>query len=111
MKTNMEMKRGDTLSFAVEIKFDEDVQELETAFFTCKMNYDDNTPIFQKRLGNGISLAEKYGNILYYIVRVAPRDTENVEVGQYYFDMEIGINGDVFTILDGVLNIENDVTR
>ena len=111
MKTNMEMKRGDTLSFAVQIEFDEDVQELDTVFFTCKTNYNDNTPVFQKRLGNGISLSSQEGNTLYYIVRVDPKDTANIEAGQYYYDMQITVNDDVFTILDGIINIDNDVTK
>ena len=42
MKTNFELIRGDTLSFAFEVEFDEAPQKLEKADFTCKMNLDDD---------------------------------------------------------------------
>lgn len=36
--------------------------------------------------------------------------TESVEPGLYYYDLQIGINGDVFSILIGSLKIHSDVT-
>jgi len=111
MKKNIDMVRGDTLAFAVKITFDEDVQELDSAYFTCKRNYADTEPVFQKKLSNGIYVSEQTDDGLIYTVRVAPDDTKDVDAGKYYYDMEIGCNGDVFTILHGVLEIENDVTR
>ena len=109
-KTNLEMIRGDTLQFGIGIEFDEATQELESVFFSCKKNYDDDETIFQKKLGDGISFLKADGNKLYYIVRVAPEDTENIEAGHYYYDLQIGINSDVFTVLIGTLKIHNDVT-
>ena len=111
MKKNIQMIRGDTLAFAVKITFDEAPQALDTAYFTCKRNYSDNTPIFQKKLENGIYLADTTDDAVYYTVRVAPIDTKSVEAGQYYYDMQIGVNGDIYTILDGVIEIGWDVTR
>ena len=32
--TNVEMVRGDTLAFAVQVEFDEDAQNLDTAYFS-----------------------------------------------------------------------------
>ena len=89
MKTNFEMIRGDTLSFAFEIEFDEVPQKLE----------------------KGINFSKQVGTKLYYIVRIAPEDTKNLETGMYYYDLSIELNGDVFTILNGALKIESDVTR
>lgn len=109
-KTNLEMIRGDTLQFAVEIEFDEEPQKLESAYFSCKKNYDDDATIFQKKIDSGITYAKTDGNKLYYVVRVAPEDTESVEAGQYYYDLQIGLNSDIFTILHGVLKIYDDVT-
>lgn len=109
-KTNFEMIRGDTLSFAFEVEYDEALQKLDSAYFTCKENFDDDEPIFKKSLGHGITLAKQEDGKLYYVVRVAPEDTESVEPGHYYYDLQIGINGDVFSILIGSLKIHNDVT-
>lgn len=98
------MTRGDTLSFGIEIEGLD--QDLETAFLTCKKNHNE-APLFKKTLGDGITKQET-GK---YVVRVAPEDTENLEPGKYFYDLEIGANGDIFTILKGVLEIERDVTR
>lgn len=110
MDFNMSMVRGDTLTFGVEIK-DENgelfTQDLDTAYFTCKTSYDAEQAVFQKDLNFGISKVDT-GT---YIVRVAPEDTEGIEGGNYYYDFEIGVNSDIFTVLKGVLTIENDVTN
>ena len=106
MERNMKMVRGDTLSFAAKITFDSDVQELDTAYFTCKANVDDTELVFQKSLSDGITKVSEEGNTLIYRVRVAPEDTEEIEVGDYYYELEIGLNSDEFTILKGILKIE-----
>lgn len=100
------MTRGDTLSFGLEVEGD----ALDTAYFTVKKSFSDETPVFQKSLGttvDGITLIEE-GK---YAVRIAPEDTENLEVGKYYYDLQIGVNGDVFTVKRGILELEADVTR
>ena len=111
MKKNIQMIRGDTLAFAVKITFDDSPQTLDSAYFTCKKNYSDDAPVFQKKLDNGIYLADSDEESLYYTIRVAPSDTKNLEAGQYYYDLQVSANGDVFTIIDGVLDIAWDVTR
>lgn len=103
--TNIAMVRGDTLAFAVEI---EDLdQDLDTCFFSCKSDPSDTEYVFQKSLDNGI---EK-DTIGKYKVRVAPEDTENVEPGKYYYDLQIGLNSDIYTVLKGQLEIVFDITR
>ena len=103
--TNIAMVRGDTLAFAVEI---EDLdQDLDTCFFSCKSDPSDTEYVFQKSLDNGIE-KESIGK---YKVRVAPEDTENVEPGKYQYDLQIGLNGDIYTVLKGQLEIVFDITR
>lgn len=101
--TNLSMVKGDTLAFGIEI---EGVDDLENAFFSCKANKEDETYIFQVSLGNGIYKTDsgKYG------VRVAPADTKNVEAGTYYFDLQIQVNLDIYTVLIGRLEIIEQVT-
>lgn len=111
MKANFEVIRGDTLSFAFLVEFDEAPQKLEKADFTCKTNYDDDDVVIHKELEKGINFSRQDGTKLYYIVRIAPEDTKNLETGMYYYDLQIELNGDVFTILNGALKIESDVTR
>lgn len=101
---NINMFRGDTLSFGMEIEGLN--QDLDSAYFTVKANYADE-PLVQKSLGDGITKVETG----VYRIRVAPEDTADVAAGKYFYDFEIGANGDVFTILNGILEIEQDVTN
>ena len=104
---NLEMTKGDTFSFGVEI--DDLGQEIESAYFTVKNNYDDEDFVFQRTLGNGILLDKIEGDNYTYSVRIAPENTENLEPKKYYYDFVIRLNDDVFTILKGILDIEFDV--
>ena len=104
-ESNITMVKGDTLSFGIEID-GLDGQSLESAFFTCKAVPTSDDVIFQKSLGDGIT---DNGDGT-YVVRVSPADTENVTAGAYYYDCQIGINEDVYTILIGLLTILQDVT-
>ena len=110
MRKNFEVIKGDTLAFGVELEFTENPQDLEQAYFTVKTNYDD-LAIFQKSLGNGIEKAGRNGNKIYYRVRVDPNDTAKLQEGIYFYDLEIRANSDVFTILKGLLIIENDISN
>lgn len=100
---NIKMVAGDTVSFGFEIK---GVLNLDTAFFSCKRNYQDEYYVFQKQLGNGITAGED-GK---YIVRIAPEDTENLSAGMYCYDLEVGVNNDVYTILRGDFEIVSEIT-
>lgn len=106
---NLEVTKGDTLSFG--FKLTKIKQELDTARFTCKTNFDDIEPIFEKNLEKGITLDHHDLEDYYYKVRIAPEDTENLELGKYYYDLQIEINGDVFTIMKGIFTLDYDVTQ
>lgn len=101
---NLSVPRGDTLAFGFEI---DGVTDIDTAYFSVKKSEDEVSYSFQKSLNNGIVKVED-GK---YSVRVAPSDTYNLELGQYVYDLEIGVNDDVFTLLSGILTLEYDVTR
>lgn len=106
MRKNFEVIKGDTLSFGVEIAFDDTPPtDLNSANFSVKRNHDDGY-LFSKFLNAGIQKYKQVDNKLYYRVRVDPRDTENLEAGFYYYDLEIRANGDVFTILNGLFIID-----
>ncbi len=108
----IKMVRGDTLAFGIEILIDENdeavpfADELDSIYFTCKQNYTDQINAFQKSLDNGITKIDD-GQ---YVVRVAPSDTKSMEAGKYFYDLQISVNGDVFTVLKGILELEHDVT-
>lgn len=100
---NIQMTRGDTFSFGIEMQGLD--QSLDAAFFTCRKSYDDDIT-FQKSIGNGIEEVETG----LYSVRIAPEDTKNLEAGHYYYDMKIYVNNDAYTLSKGDLWIQHDST-
>lgn len=104
-ESNITMIKGDTLAFGIEID-GLDGQDLDSAFFTCKEIPTSSDYIFKKSLGEGIT---NNGDGT-YSVRVAPEDTADVTAGDYYYDLQIGVNGDVYTLMLGLLTILQDVT-
>lgn len=108
--TNITMVRGDTLALGIEL-YDDDgellTDDLTGAYFSCKADSDDEEYVFQKSLSDGIS--KRSTGV--YSVRVAPEDTEDLEAGVYYYDLEIQISSDVYTPIKGKLTLETDITR
>ena len=103
---NITMIMGDTLAFNVEVTDQNgDVITVDSAYFTCKKNVTDSEKAFQKSLGSGIIQSEGL-----LTVRVAPEDTRSLDAGQYFYDMEIGVGSDIYTLMRGTLSIEQDVT-
>ena len=94
---NLSMVRGDT--FAVGISFDGLDDGLESASFTCG-------GLFQKSIGDGIT-RNANGD---YIVVIDPDDTKDAVAGFYLYDLKVGINDDVYTLMHGTLEIMQDVT-
>ena len=104
---NITMVKGDTLSFNVEVYDDEGLPVMvSSAFMTCKKIPTSNDMVFQKSLNAGIT----QDNDGLMTVRVAPSDTLEAEAGQYFYDFQIGVDDDVFTIMIGTLTLEQDVT-
>lgn len=100
---NIKMVKGDTESFGFEI---EGIENLDAAYFSCKRNSQDENYLFQKSLNSGIT--QKTEN--QYVVRIEPDDTALLEPGQYWYDLEISKNDDVFTIFRGVLELLPEIT-
>lgn len=102
---NISMVKGDTLAFNCEV-FDKNNNPMtvDSAFITCKKIPTASEYVFQKSLGDGIS---QENGIL--SVRVAPEDTAETDAGQYYYDFQIGVGDDVYTIMIGTLSLEQDI--
>lgn len=97
------LTKGDTLAFGFTV---DGISGIDGAYFSCKKDLSDASYLFQKTLGNGITLTEDG-----YTVRVAPEDTKNADIGQYFYDLELKAGSDTFTVLKGILNLTYDVTN
>ena len=102
---DIEMVRGDTLEFVVEVK---NISGTVSAVsFGCRASLDSSSYTFQKTLGSGIT-SEGDGR---YSVRVAPADTASLTAGLYYYDLQFSIGNDIYTPLIGTLRLLQDVTH
>lgn len=108
---NISMIRGDTLAFNL-VLYDENgelyTEDLTDAYFTCKSNKIDDRYAFIKTLANENGITKVKDGV--YLIKVAPEDTRSLEAGRYFYDLQVGMNDDVFTVMHGVLEIEQDVT-
>ena len=108
---NIAMVKNDTMSFGFQLQGLEGQTPTEI-YFTVKDNPSDTAFLFQRVIGNGVDLKEydPVSDTYTYTVRIAPEDTENIEIGRYFYDLEIHCNKDTYTLLKGVLSIDWEVT-
>lgn len=109
MLKNIDMIRGDTLNIEFEIESDTVLDLSSDDFqitFSLKRLATDKAYIFQKDKTAVVSPAENV-----FILRVAPEDTVDLIPGYYYYDLQLNIGDDVYTILIGKLQLEIDITR
>lgn len=103
------MPRGDIRQVAFSVSNDgaETGIEITEIFFTVKKQYEDKRYLFQKRLSNGTIIKDEAGN---YIFTIEAEDTDNLDVDEYVFDIELVGEGLKQTTV-GKLVLTNEVTR
>lgn len=111
-KNNIRHVKGDTYSSALTI---ENLgQDLDSVYFTCRDNLNnDSEVLFESSLNDGVSLVDydDENDVRKYAIRIEPSKTKNLQSGAYYYDLEIGVNSDIFTIMKGKFVIEQDSSR
>lgn len=102
---NITMVSGDTLSFNVIVKDQNgDSVTVDDATFKAKRALNDASSVsISISLGDGITQED---GVL--TVRLDPDDTSSL-VGFFYYDMDITVGDDRFTLMRGMLQIEYDV--
>lgn len=107
---NIEIIRGDTktLKFQRRTTNNEVItKKPDKLYFTVKTGYYTKDYLFQKRLDTNISYNEEDN---YYRFTIEPSDTNELDYGDYVFDIEI-ITGEVVkTIAKGTFKILEEVT-
>lgn len=111
-KNDIRHVRGDTYSSGLTI---ENLgQDLDGAYFTCRDSLNDNSEVlFSCSLNDGITQVDydMENDIRQYAIRIEPSKTINIQSGTYYYDLQVDVNSDVFTIMKGRFIIEQDCTR
>lgn len=102
------LMRGDSHYIGITLKHAEDAPD--EIYFSVKENKSRRTYLFQKSLGNGIE-PEAGAEGLRYIITIDPADTASLSGGRYCYDIEVHINGDTITPVEGSFTLTEDVTR
>lgn len=112
-KNNIKHVKGDTYSSALIVEGLG--QALDSVYFTCRDSLkNDSTILFEKSLADGGITQVEYDaekDIRKYAVRIDPYDTRNLQAGTYFYDLQITVNTDVFTIMKGDFILEQDASR
>lgn len=106
---NIDMIRGDTLNIQLEIESDTVLDLTSDDFqitFSLKRSATDSTYVFQK---DKTAVTSPADNV--FILRVAPEDTTNLISGFYYYDIQLNIGDDIYTVAIGKLHLAIDITR
>lgn len=108
MEYDIKMVRGDTYPFSIVI--DGDTPAPVDVKMTVKVSPRlSASPLFQLTLEDGITITEDG-----FDVRVPPSATENLNEGNYYYDVQFTYNGtnddDVYTPIRGAFRILADYT-
>ena len=103
---DMQWMRGDTTRIGISIAGLDGTPDALT--FSVKKYKTDTEYIIRKTLSNGIE-PETAEEGLRYVVTIEPADTDELEFGEYYFDIQVTANG-VKQTTCGTLRIEREVT-
>ena len=106
---NLDIIRGDTVNIQFEIDSDTVFDLSNENFnvtFSLKKAATDTAYVFQK---DKTAVTSPANNV--FILRIAPEDTTNLVAGFYFYDIQLSIGDDIYTIALGKFNINIDITR
>ena len=111
IRRDISMIRGDTMSFSFQLK-GLGGQRPEDIKFTCKETIEDEEPLFTCYLNESITEIsyDPDKDLLTYRVRVRPYQTAELDLGRFYYDLELKVNGDIITLMTGRFSIEPEIT-
>ena len=112
VRKEITMIKGDTLDFNFQVQ-GLDGATPDSIYFTCREKPESENYYFRRSLGNGVLLLSQdaTSDTNTYSVRVRPDQTEGLNAGRYYYDLQMSVDNDVLTLMKGHINIEWDVTR
>lgn len=88
----MKFVRGDSFAFKILLSFANNkpikTSDIETLFVTCRQYPNINFPVLFQKMLNDVEI-DKDG---YCHIVFEPVDTEDLDYGKYFFDIEITLN-------------------
>ena len=112
IRRDIAMIKGDTMSFGFQVQGLEG-QTPSAITFTCKETPESEIELFSVDLTEHISESpyDSERDIRTYIVRIPPILTEDLELGRFFYDLQININNDIITLMRGRLSLEYEITN
>lgn len=107
---NINMPRGDLrfIKFAINDVSGHIVDiDLDEIYITFKKNDDISQYLFQKKLSDD-SITKDENN--YYHFKIEPENTDNLDYGEYVFDIELVKEGSIKQTSTGILKLTKEVT-
>ena len=110
-RRDLTLVKGDTLAFAFEIKGLKG-QIPSSIVFTCKESIDTTNILFEITNNDTIKFKtyDEENDVLTYTLRIPPYISAELDLGRFYYDLELQANNDVFTLMKGRLIVDYEVT-
>jgi hypothetical protein len=108
---DIDIVRGDTLIYNFQVQGLNGVTPY--IIFSCAENYNYD-PIFTADTTSGEITLEEYDaekDIATYSVVIVPNKTKTMDLGRYYYDLELSTTDDVITLMRGRLTLVYGVTN
>lgn len=111
IRRDIVMIKNDTLTFGFEIQGLEG-QSPDNIVFSCKDTPDKDTYLFKVDRADHITEIsyDPVTDIRTYRLRIPPILTADLELGRYFYDLQINTNNDIYTLMKGRLTLEYQVT-
>ena len=111
IRRDIVMIKNDTLSYGFQVQGLEG-QIPSNIVFTCKDTPESNRVLFSVSLSDHITerAYDPETDTRTYAIRIPPEYTDNVEVGRYFYDLQLTVNLDIFTLMKGRLTVEYQIT-
>lgn len=118
VEVNIEMVQGDTLSFNFMItglRLGTPVALNPTYTFSCADEKDilfTATSAHGEEEADGITLVEynEQKDVATYAVYISPAKTKNLDLARYYYDLQMELGDDVYTLMRGRFTLLREIT-
>lgn len=106
------MIKNDTLSFAFQIQGLEG-ETPDNIIFTCRETPEAEVELFSVSRADTITeySYDPETDIRTYILRIPPALTAPLDLGRYFYDLQVNVNYDIFTLMRGRFTIDYEVTK
>lgn len=107
---SISMARGDIFMFPFGLYIDNELatEEMDHVYFTVKRSHYDHDFLFQKKTSDGSLVSDGEGG---YVVTINPEDTDQLDFGEYEFDIEVVKLPEIKKTFCGVLYLTDEVTH